>query len=1204
MRNKRKASPTHHSKSRHTSSLDKRRNKHSNRYVVTSSDEEDTRTGEGEVTADEDWEINGILAETETHYLIDWVGHYSPSWEPKENANEIAVQIWEEKKRKEQTAYKENRTSIEQSSTRSPNPDPDECAETPAQELVRQQSPDSDLFVPLDAVPKAHSQETHDPPLSRLATGESSQSYAELKPTIRSHCQSVFDSYPIASIPPEYRLPGEFEEPPTRNEDPPAVVPGRGSKNPNLAGRTSEYLPSSRRRQNTIVQPRPRTEIPETPSISSALPHLELSRTGAPSETFVSQLLVNSTNTAGVPLSTLPSRTSLANGHLVSGNTVSRSVNSSPVCYPRHLDSRRIASLSESAPTSNPASQPFTTPAAQAVAHSTGLSSGASLSRTSLLNRSPAPGSLPASSQQASGYPGWDPISGAASRPLTFRYPSTPATMDGQGQKTQKSSLAETMEKYSHIEGSTPREKIMNLYDKMRDKSTVETLQNEASATPSSPGDIEASEPPPTTNTVVPLSVRVDKDSSHADPIKNLVPETSLDETEHLTHISETIQTIQPSALTLHHTEEKAPGSVQLGPSEFAVPLPMDSRVKDDYERVLQESKDALEIIFSGRKEIPESELERAAPLLQQALERLSNAATHPDINVADHMIGAESKYEQEASWADYSSAKFLLLNYLIKAASEHDIHLVIMIRGEKTQGIVERYLLGKGFSYTRSREEMGSGTNVEVSMSKNALSFGVQLARSDGIMGTYKAPSAIIALDSSLNTKHPSVEHMRTTFARDGHLLPVIRLMVANSSEHVELCYPGPSTPKHLSKLLQYSEHLRDIVGDLQDDALGVHEDANEIMTCLLSDNFNAFWSLPPVEPLREWFMDGSSQVEELSQPNVDTAISATSLAQKRLFEEDSVESTSKKLRLGESQVTSPFTVSSKAASQSLDGQIHILEKNLIQMRTSNAADLLKLQKELAAAQTRLLERDGVLESLQHRYETRTKDLHNIRRQRDRLLETKEILEQRIKKQNEEITKLKDERAQLKQDLSQAREALKTGGGDMAELEKAREEIRRLKTENAALERKADVANKQAEYTREQYQTASNAAAHSGNELRTLRDENEVLKRKVAGEATRLRELNIQNDESRHLTRIRELESLLSVREDLLQKKEDELREIRKNRPSTRSTSTQPRSPKLNAGNYSRPTSPGINNNSINNNGPNFPGRGSALRFSSEMSL
>ncbi|KAL4815332.1 class II histone deacetylase complex subunits 2 and 3-domain-containing protein [Aspergillus spinulosporus] len=1197
MRNKRKASLTQHSKSTYTSSSYKGRNRHRNRYVVVSSDEEDISTDEEELTADEDWEINGILAENETHYLIDWVGNYSPSWEPKENANEIAVQIWEEKKRKQEQASKGNGFSTEQSISRSPNSIFDECAETPAQELERQQSSDFDLFVPLDSVPEARSQETNELPLSSLATENSSQSYVDNKPTIASHSHSVFESCPRASIPPEYRLPDKFEKPPTQDGNPIVEVSAGGFENPSLAGRTPEDSGTSRERQKALVHPSPRAEIPETPFTSLAPPHSEPPRPGPSSEISGPQSLTSS-NTNGVFPSAFPARISLSNGHLLAENSI-LSANSTPACRPGHLNSRHIIPLAESAPRNIPTTQNFTAPALGAVAHSAGLYSGAPPSRTSILNSLSALDSLPIPPPHPSGHPLLGSISGVSSRPLVNPYPSIPAVMDDQGQKKQKSSLADTMEKYSHIEGSTPREKIMSLYDKMRDKSTAETLQNEASATPSSPGDIEASEPPPAPGTGAPLSVRVDKGSSHANPIRDLVPETSIDETEHLTHISETFQTIHPSALTINHTEEKPPGSVQLGPSEFAVPLPMDSRVKDDYERVLQESKDALEVAFSGRKEISESELERAAPSIQQVLERLSNAATHPDINVADHMKSAELKCEQEASWADYSSAKFLLLNYLIKAASEHDIHLVIMVRGEKTQGIVERYLQGKGFSYTRSREEMGSGTNVEVALAKNALSFGVQLSQSDGIVNVYKAPSAIIALDSSLNTKNPSVEHMRTTFARDGHLLPVIRLMVANSSEHVELCYPGPSTPKHLSKLLQYSENLRDIVGDLQDDALGVHEDANEIVTCLLSDNFDAFWSLPPVELLRKWTMDESSQDEEPSQPKVDNTISATSLAQKRLLEEDSTEPTPKKPRMGESQNTSELTVSSKAASQSLDSQIQFLEKNLIQMRASNAADIQKLRKELAAAQTRLLERDRVLESLQHRYETRTKDLHNIRRERDRLIETKANFEQRIKKQNEEIIKLKDERAQLKHDLDQAREALKAGGGDMAELEKAREEIRRLTTENAALERKADVANKQAEYTREQYQTASNAAAHSGNELRTLRDENEVLKRKVAGEATRLRELNIQNDESRHLTRIGELESLLSVREDLLQKKEDELREIRKNRPSTRSTSTQPRSPKLNANNYSRPTSPGINNN-----GSNFPGRGSALRFSSEMSL
>jgi hypothetical protein len=82
--------------------------------------------------------------------------------------------------------------------------------------------------------------------------------------------------------------------------------------------------------------------------------------------------------------------------------------------------------------------------------------------------------------------------------------------------------------------------------------------------------------------------VRVDKDTSHhpeplkeptLEPLPDSVPEP---------HV---VQTIQPSALTITYQAQVTPGSLHLGPSEFAVPLPMDSRVKDDYEKVLTEGQ-------------------------------------------------------------------------------------------------------------------------------------------------------------------------------------------------------------------------------------------------------------------------------------------------------------------------------------------------------------------------------------------------------------------------------------------------------------------------------------------------------------------------------------------------------------------------------------------------------------------------------------
>ncbi|PYI12238.1 HDA1 complex subunit [Aspergillus sclerotiicarbonarius CBS 121057] len=759
-------------------------------------------------------------------------------------------------------------------------------------------------------------------------------------------------------------------------------------------------------------------------------------------------------------------------------------------------------------------------------------------------------------------------------------------------------SLSETMEKYSHIEGSTPREKLRNAYAQLRAKTNPGP---DTSATPSSAGDIEPSAPVSLPETAAPLSVRVDKEPTHhTDSEANPTPTMPTVEPVEMGPPQHDVQTIHPSALSVNYAEEPTPGSVHLGPSEFAVPLPMDSRIKDDYERVLTSESQSIRD-FLGMAATQSDPEQQRGPLLSkmhEILERLGNISTHPDLNIVDHIKDSESELGREAAWAEYSSAKFLLLSYLLDAASMRDIHLVIMVQSEKTQRVVERYFMGKGLSYTRPRLEMGAGTNIEVSMVKDSLSFGIQTTRNDGIVETYKAPAAIIALDTSFNTKSPTVEHMRTTFARNGNLLPVIRLLVSNSSEHIELCFPGLPETERVRLLLQYSIRLRDAVGDLQDDALGVQEDAEELLSCLDSGNFSAHWPLPHIEPICILSPEQleSTQQELQSRPGIDIP-SVTPQVQKRAFAEDGTEQSVKRMRTEESLETSQFTESTKFPSQTLDGELRSLERNLVQMKSSHVTEIERLQKLLTATQTRLQERESVLDKLQHRYETRNREFHKLRREHERLTQAKATTDQRVEKQKEELMKLKDERTQLRHDLDEARETIKAGGGSTAELESAKEDIRRLTKDNAALERKADYEARQAEYTREQYQTASTVAAQSGNELRQLRDENESLKRKVAGDATHLRELNQKNDEARHLSRVLELEATLTSREDLLRRKEEELREIRKNRPSTRSTSTQPRSPKWTAGN-SRPTSPGINN------GSSLAGRGSALRFSSEMPL
>ncbi|KAF7166776.1 hypothetical protein CNMCM5623_000283 [Aspergillus felis] len=1123
-------------------------------YVVSSSDDEndDSRS-----SLDEDeWYINCILDETESQYLIDWEGRWSPTWEPKENANEAAIRVWEEKKKRTNNSLSRNHRAnpspihltdshVESRSAESPGLIFTESRIEPSRSDDRSPSP---LFVPIDEGPhleentgsiEVPTQPDQAPSLSQELKGPRPGAAKEithrppLSITTPNHSGLVFEYITRSSIPSRYRLPGEITEPnsPVESKVAPSVI--RATQTP------SQTRAGNRNRRAD--------QIAETPPSPTNIPRSKGTRvTSAGSQTSIIAVTQKSNS------SSLGSQVLSGISESLAGNIAVRVVSSVPETVFSHQSQNTGQSPEQS------------------------------------VNLRPIPSKRKASASVVIEAVAMDVGSGDRDTP----------------------SLAETMEKYSQFEGSTPLEKIRNAHAQIRAKTNPGTpLNADASVTPSSAGDIEPSPSVFIPEITAPLSVRVDReDAAHVTHAEGeLSAPGSLVRPTEMGPPQPILETIQPSALTVSHQEQAIPGSVQLGPSEFAVPLPMDSRVKDDYERILKDEAQSIDEFlktFALQAETSRIEQERLIPRMNSLLERLSNASTHPDLNITEHIKDSDSDLAKEAAWAEYSSAKFLLLGYLINNASSRDLHLVVMVHGAKTLKILERFLLGKGLSYTRPRHEMGIGTNLEVSMVKESLSFGIQSTIDDGIMETYKPPAAIIALDSSFNAKSPSVEHMRTTYARHGNLLPVIRLLVSNSSEHVQLCFANYPEPQRLRLVVQYTSRLRDVVGDLQDDALGVYEDSEEIISSLLSDSFNAHWHLPSIEPLHIVSSDELNFAPSTYQNHPETAMLPTPQIPKRLFQvEDTTEQTPKRPRMEESQEVSQFTEASKESinfpSQTLDNDLRALESHLLQLKTSHAAELDKLQKALADAQSRLQEREGILSLLQHRYETRTNELHKVRQERDRLAETKVLSEQRLEKQKEDIIKLKDERTQLRHDLEKAREALKAGGGSMAELERAQEEIRRLTKDNASLERKAEYEAKQAEYTREQYQTASNVAAQSGNEILLLKEENESLKRKVAEDASRLRELNIQSDEQRHLARVKELEAMLASREDLLRRKEDELREFRKNRPSTRSTSTQPRSPKWTAAN-SRPTSPGINNH----NGSGYSGRGSGLRFSSEMSL
>ncbi|KAK2748482.1 hypothetical protein FQN57_000615 [Myotisia sp. PD_48] len=621
---------------------------------------------------------------------------------------------------------------------------------------------------------------------------------------------------------------------------------------------------------------------------------------------------------------------------------------------------------------------------------------------------------------------------------------------------------------------------------------------------------------------------------------------------------------------------------LDLHPQEFDIPLSMDCRVKDDYETTFANESKYIQkfldtVTDSGSTENDESETKALLGRMENMIERLNNITTHPDLNLASQPTEGPPEVRGEASWAEYSSSKFQFLGYFIPVAETHDIHIIIMIQDGQAVEIVKNYLLGKQFDQIPEIPLLA--------FRKNLLTLEVRSTGDPRDIQSFKPPSAILALDHSFDVDSLFIRQLRKR-PDTNSLVPVFRLIVANTAEHVERCLPACSPLTKLRLLVQYTMFFSDNAGELQADALGVQEYAEEAWDYTISDPSTREWKVPLIESL-----DIAVADEHGSIPEPEELREAITSGQKRWLanEAGDIGTPSKRPRMSPNEDVSHISDSHKGQTQS---NTTLTQDQTFSFPAPTSANFEVLRKQLAKAATHLEAMTSSCSSLQYRYEAQTNLLHQKRQELEVAQAAAKKAEARLERQKVEISRLKDENIKLTSDLAEARNTIKSGGGLESDLEQAREQIRKLELSKASLEKTLNLEQKQTEYTRQQYQKASTSAAQSGNQLRQYEEKVQDLEKKASGEAARLKELKMKSDEKTYLLRIKALQGALASREELLSRKEEEIRELRKNRPSTRAASIQPRSPKTVP---SRSTSPG--SNSLNSTI-----RGSSLKFRTEM--
>ncbi|KAK2865312.1 hypothetical protein FQN49_003705, partial [Arthroderma sp. PD_2] len=741
------------------------------------------------------------------------------------------------------------------------------------------------------------------------------------------------------------------------------------------------------------------------------------------------------------------------------------------------------------------------------------------------------------------------------------------------------------------------------------DRALRKPLQNLAqSTTPSSAGDIDPSAPPNVSDIVSPLNTQIDKGPTStlesgehlATPVPFVAPHALHYNVEQIASVPEVLESnmqTETAGFDASSTQEQDPDALEqevnvlnLSEMEFAIPLSMDCRVKDEYDNTLEGESKYVERFLEESPEssdVGSSEGDNQALFIKMAtmIEKLDNITTHPDINIVSQAPGASPDAAKEALWAEYSSSKFQYLGYFIDASKEFDFHLILMAKPGRTVDVVKRYLLGKKFNqHTLPENEEGGCPAI---FSKENLSFEVRSTAEEREIPYSKPPALIIALDSSFDIDRECTKSLRIR-PDFSVLVPVVRLVIANTVEHVKLCLPKCTELTRLRLLVQHTVACNDSAGELQDDALGVQENAEETLFYLMDDPAVRSWKLPLMEAL-----DVEEQNESpVSEP--DPMSSVTASRQKRWHEGEMSDSTnpSKRQRITPIQDTSHISDSMKGQTQTEQDDSNLSAAPVHRKPSATTAEIESLHTTLASAKAKVQALEASIGALQYRYEAKHNLLHETRHELDVEREAMKKAQTKFDRQKEEVSRLKDRNAELLAELEGARETIKSGGGLESDLEESREEVRKLEKTMASLERTVTQERSQTEYTRQQYQNASTSAAQSAMEVRQLEERVQDLGKKANGEAARLKELRMKENEKLHVSRIRELEALLATRERLLTKKEEEIREMKKNRPSTRATSMQPRSPKYGT---SRPSSPGPNN-------IGSAVRGSALKFRAEI--
>ena len=640
-----------------------------------------------------------------------------------------------------------------------------------------------------------------------------------------------------------------------------------------------------------------------------------------------------------------------------------------------------------------------------------------------------------------------------------------------------------------------------------------------------------------------------------------------------------------------------------LGPNEYALALPCEGKIQSTYSDIIKAKEKSIKKFISRHESIgsangsPNRTHQRNE--MNEMVQRLHDTVTHMDLGLPGLNTQYSIDSHEHAAYANYAGSKFSFLGHLVDTLKTVGLSIIVMCREGPTQDLLEQYLKMKHISVNRQDRMARSKSPAPDRINTD---FQVELIStwSTHEVSIYSRPSLMIAFDASFDSQDPQAARIRARFSeRPPRLMPVIHLLVANSSEHVDRSLPKSlPSPVRLKALVRYTYRASPFLGgttrytrlapdepdirylDFAEQQRGLRKSperklsnlANMVMKAVLAPSFESAWSedvpqldlaeLEETPPIRHSGITTRAETPRFAAARSRTPLSraGTPSGRKRLLDIDGVLPA-----LAKRQRLTPLRDSVEARNdvKESDNQLICLQEIVKKLQVD-------LQMEKEARRTAEQDRDKVKEQLaewrrdhaglQRRYEKRMTKCHELDREKDKLVKTIENNKARHQRALDEIVALKEKHAEIQQELAVAREEMKSGGSDLAGLETAREAARTLLAKNTFLEKSLENTRKDFDFTRSQYQNASNQAVELAGQVTELEEDNANLTKQASDEKRRLRELNFHEATNRHLAKITQLELERTSRDKLLRKLEEENRQIKRNRGvQTRGSSVQP---------------------------------------------